>query len=580
MTSMHADVTIVRDRLVVQSSMGDGATTELGHLVQRAREILDEIASRGVKDGPSRVEQLLELRTEIERRLDGSDGQDGRDLVSDLDEHIRRLCHALVALAGGSFESMRDKRAGQHLDWWWRLDRLDSSPVGWATRGPCPMARGAIDQVPALRLGPRADTREGRLTLPLMKNTQFIYELNLARLELSILNGDPEVEVLSDLECLRTRHNPGREDLLRRRLAYFSVVRSDPTVYQEVRTYTVSRSVNQYLTHWFYPYKGKFHPQVIRALLNILRLAPGARVLDPFCGVGTAALECMLLGIDSVNVDISHVATRVARAKVESWRALEEIAEQLPCRLEHPPIYPDDDNRRLPLEGYGPDEPSAAGAVANFFVVAALIASSDTGRRRRDFLGAYQDRCRKMLESARLLRRCVSDLRLSVGRVDISRADARELPLDDHSVDGIITSPPYSIALNYVENDRHALHALGLSLDGVKDEYIGVRGAGAEKILAYESDMKLAVREMARVLKPGGRCAVIIGNPTHLAEPVDAESLLDQLCQSQGLQIWHDEGVDLSHSIPKYVYGLYNVIQKEQILLFTKPGREARLLPP
>ena len=31
-----------------------------------------------------------------------------------------------------------------------------------------------------------------------------------------------------------------------------------------------TRSVNQYLTHWIYPYRGKFHPQMVRALLNII----------------------------------------------------------------------------------------------------------------------------------------------------------------------------------------------------------------------------------------------------------------------------------------------------------------------
>jgi len=36
------------------------------------------------------------------------------------------------------------------------------------------------------------------------------------------------------------------------------------------------------------------------------------------------------------------------------------------------------------------------------------------------------------------------------------------LPIDDAGIDGIITSPPYSVALNYVENDAHALKELWL----------------------------------------------------------------------------------------------------------------------
>jgi hypothetical protein len=29
------------------------------------------------------------------------------------------------------------------------------------------------------------------------------------------------------------------------------------------------------LTHWIYPYRGKFHPQMVRALFNILGVKPG-----------------------------------------------------------------------------------------------------------------------------------------------------------------------------------------------------------------------------------------------------------------------------------------------------------------
>ena len=42
--------------------------------------------------------------------------------------------------------------------------------------------------------------------------------------------------------------------------------------YADIQKASVTRSINQYLTHWFYPYKGKFHPQMIRALANILKV--------------------------------------------------------------------------------------------------------------------------------------------------------------------------------------------------------------------------------------------------------------------------------------------------------------------
>jgi len=86
------------------------------------------------------------------------------------------------------------------------------------------------------------------------------------------------------------------------------------------------------------------------------------------------------------------------------------------------------------------------------------------------------------------------------------------LPIDDASIDGIITSPPYSVALNYVENDAHALKELGYDLERIKEEFIGVRGLGKSRFELYEEDMGKAYAEMARVIKPSGKAAVIIGS--------------------------------------------------------------------
>ena len=40
-----------------------------------------------------------------------------------------------------------------------------------------------------------------------------------------------------------------------------------------------------YATHGLFPYRGKFHPQLIKGILNILKIKLGDVVLDPLCGV-------------------------------------------------------------------------------------------------------------------------------------------------------------------------------------------------------------------------------------------------------------------------------------------------------
>jgi len=136
------------------------------------------------------------------------------------------------------------------------------------------------------------------------------------------------------------------------------------------------------------------------------------------------------------------------------------------------------------------------------------------------------------------------------------------LPLEDESVDGIITSPPYSIALDYVKNDAHALQALGYNLTKIREEFIGVRGKDSERVRLYNEDMKRSLNEMHRVLKPGKYCVIVIGNATYQGKEIKTVEFFIDYCQKIGFK--------LVKNIDKIIYGLYNVMQKENILIFQK----------
>ena len=67
--------------------------------------------------------------------------------------------------------------------------------------------------------------------------------------------------------------------------------------------------------------------------------------------------------------------------------------------------------------------------------------------------------------------------------MDIQHGDARCLPLDDSSVDAILTSPPYAVTLDYIKNDVHAFQALGYNPIVIRDNFIGVRGNKKIKLI-------------------------------------------------------------------------------------------------
>jgi len=280
-------------------------------------------------------------------------------------------------------------------------------------------------------------------------------------------------------------------------------------------------------------------------------------VLDPFIGSGTTAVEAQLLGIDCTGVDVSPLCCLISRVKTRSWAHLDEIEDAseyvAPCvrDLKQQRLF------RAPEDREFPDGP-----VKDFFDLAEMIARSDNSRRRRDPVDAFAHNRDKMLRSVRDHVAAKERLGLDFGAVEVREGDARALDLPDESIDGIVTSPPYSIALNYVKNDEHALEAMGFDLDEISGEFIGVRGRGRERFELYDEDMHRCAREMHRVLKPGAMAAVVIGNMTYQGEEIDTTAMFTTACEDAGLRP--------ERSVDKIIFGLYNVMQKEYILLLRK----------
>jgi DNA modification methylase len=398
----------------------------------------------------------------------------------------------------------------------------------------------------------------------LFRNVQFIYELALAELELGAMG--VEFRIADNLRNFACK-SPDDLEYLKKRLAYFDRLDGEITDYSKIVSYNQTRSPNQYLTHWIYPYKGKYHPQMIRALLNVIGARKGDTILDPFIGSGTTALECQLLGIDCVGLDVSQVCILISKVKTESHDVVPKIEALSSSLLE--------EGKGPNLFSYEDGAPEKSGTlnqtinglenekVRNFYKIAELIAESDKSRRRRkDFFGSFKKNAEKMISSTQDYKKVVEELDLHLGKAEIRLGDARNLELSDESIDGIITSPPYSIALDYVKNDAHSLTALGYDIKKVKEDFIGVRGTGKKKVEMYNKDMERSYDEMYRALKPGKYCVIVIGNATIQGEEVrTVEMTVDHMTKL---------GFSLEKNMDKIIFGLYNVMQKEYILIFKK----------
>jgi DNA modification methylase len=349
-------------------------------------------------------------------------------------------------------------------------------------------------------------------------------------------------------------------DRLRKRVAYFKSIDGETTDYFKIIQHNITRSVNQYLTHWIYPYKGKFHPQMIRALLNIIKLEPGDTVLDPFLGSGTTAVEAQLLGIHCIGIDISPLCVLQSKTKTEMVHHLSEIKthyDVIVNALSEAPIFGREANDLDEKINSLPDE-----TVHDFYRMVKLVAISDNERRGRNFKISFKKNLDAMISSVSDYQKVMKDLDLTLGNTILRTGDARYLPLENESIDGIITSPPYSIALDYVSNDSHALKELDHDLSLIREAFIGVRGKGGNRIELYNEDMGRSITEMYRVLRPGRFAVVVVGNATYMGEEVKTVETTISTAERIGFK--------LAKSINKIIFGLYNVMSKENILIFRK----------
>jgi len=396
--------------------------------------------------------------------------------------------------------------------------------------------------------------------ITLLDNVQFIYELSLAQLELKSLGID--FEATNGLREFKIANKSAElEKKVRKRTAYCKSINKNYTDYFHIIQKNRTRSVNQYLTHWIYPYKGKFHPQMIRALLNIIGLGQGSNVLDPFIGSGTTAIEAQLLGINCVGIDISPLCVLQSKVKTESIDVSREIINwrrRIRDRVGIPLFSTENKTLDELIESISDEK------TRNFYRMAKLVAISDNVRRGRNFSNALLKNLELMLSSVVDYHQIAEKLNLRLGKMDIKTGDSRALPLSPNSIDGIVTSPPYSIALDYVVNDAHALKALGYNLPDIREEFIGVRGKGKDRVELYNEDIKLSYSEMYRVLKPGRYAVIVIGNATYQGQEVKTVEFTIEYMEVIGFK--------LVKNIDKIIFGLYNIMKKENILIFQKIG--------
>src|SRR5574337_800678 len=150
----------------------------------------------------------------------------------------------------------------------------------------------------------------------------FEYERMLAERE---LRGLGATEIQSSTTSIRFQHR--RPSALLDRLTYMECLdfggRLRPCAQRQAELSHLQsrggkdRQATRFGVHGFHEYKGKFNPQLARALINVVDAK--ARVLaDPFAGSGTALVEALRLSMQAFGRDRSPMAVFLSTAKLRA----------------------------------------------------------------------------------------------------------------------------------------------------------------------------------------------------------------------------------------------------------------------
>jgi site-specific DNA-methyltransferase (cytosine-N4-specific) len=342
------------------------------------------------------------------------------------------------------------------------------------------------------------------------------YETDLALRETEALLG--RVTRIDDTEVVIPPTAPADIEQARRRLTYFDAVAVDGAARRTTQSSLEHsaelkpkrRQPTRYSTHGLHEYRGKFNPQIARALLNIMGVSRGRRVLDPFCGSGTTLVEAAHLGVDATGTDLNPLAVAIAAGKLRLLRARTTTVERtwaplrnhLSSRVQHMSFERawsardlDRAMRRAPdhiahfeyARSWFPDSVVAqialvleaiqehGGALQSVYRLFLSDLLRDAShqepadlriRRRKDPLDNFPLIPRFILGADRKLERAAR-ARSVIGRVSgeqrVQQLDSRRLDNSLGRFDAVLTSPPYATALPYFDTQRLSLCVLGLA---------------------------------------------------------------------------------------------------------------------
>jgi len=383
-----------------------------------------------------------------------------------------------------------------------------------------------------------------------------------------------------------------------------------------------------------FPYYAGYSQTFAANLLASVRAEPTAVVLDPWNGSGTTTRAAHHAGLNAVGFDLNPVMVLVGKAAMLSARerpSLVPLAKRLLDRVKRRAIR---DGSADPLCRWL--VPTSAGVVraieneinrtfvshnkyvtlqdassvsgvsdlAAFFYVALFRTTRQilkefiptnptwvkspmtTRHRKRPALGFLLEIFMQQIES---LSNALCSTGISCAKEtsqsSIIQATSEDLPLDDGTIDIVITSPPYCTRLDYAVATAVELAVLGFeksAFDSIRRSLMGTStvsdsietvrpqwgttcaefldrlGAHPSKAsstyylrnhLQYFSSLSSSLREIRRVLKGDGLCFIVVQDSYYKELRNDVPKIAAEMAEREGLRLSRSQEFSASKSM-------------------------------
>ena len=378
----------------------------------------------------------------------------------------------------------------------------------------------------------------------------------------------------------------------------------------------IAQPFNSRKYHW---YPATYIPE--NSLIEVLTM-PGAKVFDPFMGIGTTFFQGLIQGRIPYANDISKISYEFVKTLFKLFDPainLSEIQNRIKDNIgeydnRRKYIINDENPYKKELEKwYSPENFNAISFLINqkndqdnelissiySIVISSLLNSLSNQDRGMSCIAdnmlpkPYQireaDVCKSFLHSVNQLLTDINKAipllseeyssfysKISDKQLITNTNTSEELSIEESSIDIVISSPPYPNMIDYTTSQRLAYYFYGINLNEERKKEIGARYRRNVKdtLQDYYNKMNTANINIIKTLKPGGiLCYVMPSFNSDNEKNIDRKQIIQKVMAKLEDELGMTKEMEIERVVPslrRTHNSKWTTLEKEMIYIYRK----------